>query len=291
MTTTASEIPGWPGFLAARATRSVLRAGPGLIAAVLLLGLVTVAALWPGLLARYDPDVIDLAASLDGPNAAHWFGTDQLGRDVFARVVHGARHSLLLGISATALGAVGGAMVGLAAGLGGRLLDGLLMRVADILLAFPELLLALVVISVMGPGPVNAAVAIGVAAIPTYARVVRSSALVVRRAPYLDAAVALGQSRAHILFRHVVPNTLGPLLVLATAGVGTATIAGSALSFLGLGTRPPVPEWGAMLSEGRNFVESAWWIVVFPGAAIAATVVSVTVVGRAARLRVEGRPR
>ncbi|ABD12125.1 ABC-type dipeptide/oligopeptide/nickel transport system, permease component [Frankia casuarinae] len=265
------------------------RPRPGLIAAGLLIVLLLVATAWPGLLSRHPADGTNLGEALRGPSWAHWFGTDQLGRDVFARVVTGARHSLLLGAGATALGAGIGATVGLAAALGGRFADGLLMRLVDLLLAFPELLLALLVITIVGPGSVNAAVAIGIAAVPSYARVVRSRALVVRHAGFVDAGVALGLPRPVIMLRHIVPNTLGPLLVLATVGIGTAIISGSALSFLGLGTKPPAPEWGAMLADGRGVIDTAWWVVVFPGAAIAATVVAVTVLGRHARLRVEGR--
>ena len=280
------EVLARSGSVLGRAGRA---ARPSLVAAGAVAVLLVVAGVWPELIARQEPDATDLVAALQPPSWSHWFGTDQLGRDVFARVVHGARYSLLLGLGATAVGVVGGTVVGLAAALGGRLADGLLMRLADVLLAFPEMLLALLVIAVVGPGQQGAAIAIGVAAVPGYARVVRAGAMVVRHAGYVEAAVVLGLRPWAVVARHVLPNALGPLLVLATVGVGTAVIAGSALSFLGLGARPPTPEWGAMLSDGRDYVESAWWIAVFPGAAITATVVSVTVLGRAARRRAEGR--
>ncbi|SBW22584.1 binding-protein-dependent transport systems inner membrane component [Candidatus Protofrankia californiensis] len=257
------------------------------LAAVTLL-LVVVAAAWPDSLAGSAPDVTDLHAALDGPSWSHPFGTDQLGRDVLARVVHGARASLLLGVGASALGFTAGSALGLAAALGGRLLDGMLMRITDVLLAFPELLLALLVIAVAGPGQVNALVAIAVASVPGYARVARARALLVRQAGFVEGCVSVGVPRQVIVLRHMVPNALGPLLVLATVGVGTAIISGSALSFLGLGSKPPTPEWGSMLAEGRTYLEIGWWVVLFPGAAIVATVTSVTVLGRYAWTRTAG---
>lgn len=258
----------------------VLLAGAGLL--VLL-----IAAAVPSVFAA-DSEA-DPVNALLGPSGAHWFGTDQLGRDVFARVVHGARYSIAIGLGATVLAVVVGSLLGLLSALGGRVVDQVLMRVVDIMLAFPELLLALVVVVIIGPGPVNALLAIGVAGVPSYARLVRSQALIVRRSGYVEAAVAMGLRRGTLVRRHVLPNTLGPVLVLATIGVGTAIIAGSALSFLGLGPKQPTPEWGSMLADGRDFLDSAWWVAVFPGAAITLTVVCVTVVGRYLQARFEGR--
>ncbi|MGC0417295.1 ABC transporter permease [Embleya sp. AB8] len=267
-----------------RATR--LRLRPGVVLAVLVVATAALAALWPQLLTDRSPDATAPAQALQPPDGEHLFGTDQLGRDVYARVVHGTWLSLEIGVGATAIGALGGTVLGLAAGLGGRVVDALLMRVTDVLTAFPELLLALLVITVTGPGTANVLVSIGVAAVPGYARLVRARALVVRRAEYIEAGVALGLSRPVLVLRHILPNTLGPLLVLASIGTGTAVVSGAALGYLGLGPRPPAAEWGVMLADGQDFVQTAWWTTVFPGLAIAAIVLAVTVLGR--RLRARG---
>ena len=257
---------------------TVLLAG----AVLLLILLVGVA---PGLFTSTSPDAINPVGALQGPSAAHWFGTDQLGRDLFTRVLYGARPSLLLGFGSTVIAVAGGAVLGLAAALGGRVADQLLMRFSDILLSLPAVLLALMVIAILGPGTVNIMIAIGVAFIPGYGRLVRAEALVVRRSGYVEAAVALGLRRRALVLRHVLPNALAPLLTLAAVGFGSALISASGLSFLGLGPQPPSPEWGAMLSDGRDFLQSAWWIGVFPGAAVTVTVIAVNVVGRYAQDR------
>ncbi|WP_432007555.1 ABC transporter permease [Streptomyces parvus] len=263
---------------------------PGLMLSVAVLAVAALACVAPGLLASASPTDADPVAALLPPGGEHWFGTDQLGRDVYARVVHGARHSLLLGVGATALGVLTGLLIGLPAALLGRFADQVAMRSMDVMLALPELLLALLVIAVVGPSSVNAALAIAVSSVPGYARLVRGQAQVVRRAEYIRSAIGLGLRRRTVVLRHVVPNTLGPLVVPATLGVGTAVIAGSALSFLGLGPKAPTPEWGAMLAQGRDALQSAWWIAVFPGAAITLSVVAVTVVGRQLHIGLEGRP-
>ncbi|MEZ7124928.1 ABC transporter permease [Nonomuraea sp. AD125B] len=263
------------------------RIGVWLAAAVL--AVLVLAALAPGLFTGQDPLAVDSAATLRAPSAAHLLGTDENGRDVLARIVHGTRASLLLGFGAIAVALVFGGLLGLAAGLGNRLVENVIMRLSDVGMAFPELLLALVVITVAGGGTANAVLAIGVANIPSYARLVRAQTLAIRRASYVEAAYALGLPARRVILRHVLPNAVKPVLILATIGVGTALVAGSALSFLGLGTPPPEPEWGSMLSTARNFISRAWWYGLFPGLAITLTVISVTVVGRALRLRSEGR--
>ncbi|MCF6471523.1 ABC transporter permease [Nonomuraea sp. MG754425] len=261
----------------------------GVYAAAAVLAVLVLAALAPELFTAQDPLAVDSGGTLRPPSAGHPLGTDENGRDVLARIVHGTRTSLLLGFGAVAVALVFGGLLGLAAGLGNRLVEGVVMRLSDVGMAFPELLLALVVITVAGGGTSNAVLAIGVAGIPNYARLVRAQTLAIRRSGYVEAAHALGLSAPRVILRHVLPNAVKPVLVLATVGVGTALVAGSALSFLGLGTPPPEPEWGSMLSTARNFISRAWWYGVFPGAAITLTVISVTVVGRALRLRSEGR--
>jgi len=258
-----------------------------IIAGVVLLLLIAAAVL-PGLFTSIDPLATDTRDASLPPGPGHPFGTDKLGRDVYARVVHGASISLSFGFAATVIAVVLGTIVGIASGLAPRWVDNVIQRALEILLALPELLIALVVVAILGAGTVNLVIAITIAAVPAYARIVRAGTLQVRQAAFVEAAVALGQRRAAIVARHVLPNVIGPLLVLATIGIGTAIIAGSGLSFLGLGPAAPSPEWGLMLSEGRGSLATAWWVAVFPGLAITATVISTTVVGRWLQGRFEG---
>lgn len=254
-----------------------------------VLALIVAAVAVPGVLASTDPLAADPLRALESPSAAHWFGTDHLGRDLLSRVVFGARHSLMIGFFATLSGVGVGVLLGLAAGLSPRWLDEALARSFDVLSTFPELLLALLVIAVTGPGTWNVIAAIGLAQIPNYARVTRAQTFVVRRAGYVEQAVTAGLSGARITVRHVLPNVLGPIPVLATIGLGQAVIAASGLSFLGVGPQPPAAEWGAMLSEARNYLRVAWWEALFPAVAIIATVVCLTVIGRRLQRRFEGR--
>lgn len=255
----------------------------------LVLAVLVAAVAVPGLLTGVDPLAADPLRALESPSSAHWFGTDHLGRDLLSRVVYGARHSLTIGVLGTLTAVCAGVLLGLAAGLSPRWLDEALARSFDVLSTFPELLLALLVIAVTGPGTGNVIVAIGLAGIPNYARVTRAQTFVVRRAGYVEQAVTFGLSRAALTARHVLPNVLGPIPVLATIGLGQAVIAASGLSFLGMGPQPPAAEWGAMLSEARNYLRVAWWEALFPAVAIIATVVCVTVVGRRLQRRFEGR--
>lgn len=228
----------------ARRLRFRLGTRPGTYVAAAVLLLLVLAALAPQLFTAQDPLAVDSARTLSPPSAGHLLGTDENGRDVFSRIVFGTRTSLLLGFGAIAIALVGGGLLGVAAGLGNRVVDNLIMRVSDIGLAFPELLLALVVITVAGGGTSNALLAIGVANIPGYARVVRAQTLSIRRSSYVEAAHALGLSASRVVLRHVLPNAVKPVLILATIGVGSALVAGSALSFLGLGTPRRNPSGG-----------------------------------------------
>lgn len=264
-----------------------IRYGP--LAAGGFLLLLLVAAIRPGLLAPGDPLAADPRSVLAPPSATHWFGTDHLGRDVWTRVVHGAGHSLTIGVAATAIAVTAGVLLGLLAGLAHRIADEGLSRAFDALSAFPMLLLALLFIAVVGPGTASLIVAIGVATLPHHARVVRAQTLLVRRAGYVEQAVTFGLSRTRLVVRHVLPNVLGPIPVLAVIGLGEAILAASGLSFLGMGPQPPAPEWGAMLSEGRNYLQVGWWISIPPGAAITLTVVALTVLGRHWQARFDGR--
>nr|BFE57886.1 ABC transporter permease [Dactylosporangium thailandense] len=256
------------------------------IVAALVVLAVAAAALWPQLFTGLDPNATDPLASFRPPGAGHPFGTDQLGRDLFARAVHGARHSLRIAAGATLVALVVAVPIGILAALGGRFADTVVTRVLDVLLSFPALLLALGVVTVAGRGELSLLLAIGLADMPGYARLLRSRLLVVREAGYVEAATGLGVGPWTSLRRHILPNAAGPLLVTATLGLGVAVIFASGLSFLGLGTQPPTPEWGAMLAEGRSTLAVAWWAGVFPGLLITVTAVAVTVLGRDLRRRV-----
>jgi len=262
---------------------------PGLALAGLFVLFLVVAALQPHWLASGDPLAANARDAFLAPGAAHWLGTDENGRDVWTRLIYGVRPSLLMGLAATAMGVTSGILIGLFAGLGHRIVDGFLMRVVDVLLAFPDLLLALVIITFWGEGTVNAIIAVGVASVPRYARMVRAQAHLVGKSQYVEAAVTLGLRRSTLVFRHILPNAIKPVLILATIGIGSKIVAGAALNFLGFGSPPPAPEWGAMLSAGRNFMSNAWWLVATPGLAITLTVLSITALGRHFLLRSEGK--
>ncbi|WP_369309433.1 ABC transporter permease [Providencia rettgeri] len=248
---------------------------PSIVLAVLLF-----AVFFPAWFTHYAPDEVDLTAILQPPSTEHWFGTDQLGRDVYTRVVYGTSLSLSIGLGATLIACLGGILLGNAAVLAPRFIRTPLVRLLDIMLAFPDLLLALLVIAVLGRGPENTLLAVGIAAIAGYARLVRSQVLLVKSSGYVEHAIALGASSGRIIFRHIVPNTLRPLLILATIGVGHAVLAASALSFLGLGVTPPTAEWGALLADGRNYLDSAPWISLMPASVIALSVITITLMGR-----------
>ncbi|WP_101784501.1 ABC transporter permease [Nonomuraea indica] len=261
----------------------------GLVAPAAFLVLVALAVVAPGLLTGVDPLAADPLNALAPPGGSHWFGADHLGRDVLSRVVHGARHSISIGVAATGLAVTGGVLLGLAAGLSPKWLDETLARAFDVLSTLPELLLALLVVAVTGPGTGNVILAIALAQIPNYARVIRAQTFVVRHSGYVEQARTFGRSGLAITAGHVLPNVLGPIPVLATIGLGTAVIASSGLSFLGMGPQPPAAEWGAMLSEARGYLRVAWWQALFPGIAITLTVVCLTVAGRRLQRRFEGR--
>ena len=242
---------------------------PGTSIPLLLVLLLVVAVFFPSLFTPYTPEQMDFSAILQPPDLRHWFGTDQLGRDVFTRVVYGTSLSLSIGVGATLIASAGGIVLGTLAGLAPRAVRQLLVRLLDIMLAFPDLLLALLAITVLGRGPENTLLAVGLAGIAGYARLVRAQVLQVRLSGYVQHAVALGEPPMVIILRHIVPNTLRPLLVLATA-----------LSFLGLGVTPPTAEWGALLSEGRNFLDSAPWVSLLPASVVALSVIAITLLGR-----------
>lgn len=254
---------------------------PTVLVAVVWLLLVVIAALVPGLLAPGDPLVGVPADKLQPPSPAHWFGTDQIGRDLYTRVVHGASLTLSAAAIAVGVGMLVGAVLGLVAGFAGGRIDDLIMRAADVLLAIPGLLLSLAIITALGFGTVNVAIAVGAASVASVARIMRSEVLRVRSAPFVEAAYASGNRWLRVLGRHVLPNAFGPVLVLSVLELGGAILAVSALSFLGYGAQPPLPEWGSLVSSGRDYLRYAWWITTFPGIVIALTVLAANRLSRA----------
>ena len=254
-----------------------------------VLTVIALAAVAPGLLATHDPLLTDVRATLQPPSAAHWFGTDQSGRDVYSRVVFGAGRSVGIGLLATGLAVIVGVVFGSLSAVAPRAVDAAAMRVVDVLLAFPEFLVALLVVAVLGPGPANIVVAVTIAAVPVYVRLARAQTRSLAAAEHVEAARIIGVPAVIVHVRHVLPGVLGAVSVLATIGIGTSILAAAGLSFLGLGPTEPTAEWGLMLSAGRNLLLQAPWVAVFPGLAITATVVSVSVVGRILRARTEER--
>ena len=270
---------------------SIQATPPSVLLAGLFLLVLAVAIAYPPLVTHFDPLTSDIAQTLQPPGAQHWFGTDRIGRDVFSRVIYGARYSLLVGLASMLVSLAIGLMIGMTAALGKRLTDESASRVFDVLSAFPPILLSLFVVTFLGQGIVNIAIAVGIASIPKFGRVLRSQTLVVRRADYVTHAVSYGLSRSRVFLRHVLPNVLVVVPVIATIDIGSAIIAVSGLSFLGLGPQPPTPEWGVMLAEGRDVLRVAWWPSVFPGLAITLTVIAFSVIGKFLQRKVEGRTR
>jgi len=236
-------------------------------------------ALFPSWIAPYSPTEMNTAAILQEPSAAHLFGTEYFGRDVFSLIVHGTRDSLLIGASSVIVGVLIGATLGSIAGYVGGKLDTVIMRVMDVLLTVPGILLALTIAAALGPGLRNIVLAIAISSVPGYARVMRGQIMAIRGRGYVFASRAIGAKPSFILIKHVLPNSAAPLLVMATLGLGSSILAGAGLSFLGLGVLKEIPDWGALLSQGRGYLTVAWWICTFPGLAITLFVLSINLIG------------
>ena len=236
-------------------------------------------AIFAPLLAPDGYDLQDLDKAFLQPSLQHPFGTDNLGRDILSRVMYGSRISLQLGVISVAIAFVVGGAIGAIAGYYGGVADNIIMRVMDIIQSIPNILLAIVIATMLGPGMTNAMIAVGIAAIPGYARIIRGSILSVREMEYIEAARAITAGDGRIILKHIIPNVLSPMLVQATMGIAGAILTAAALSFIGLGAQPPQPEWGAMISAGRNYIRNYWWLVTFPGLAIMLTVVSFNLLG------------
>jgi peptide/nickel transport system permease protein len=258
--------------------RVLLRSPGAKIGALILLVLIIVAIFAPAI-APYGPSEMGVGGNLQPPSADHWFGTDEFGRDLFSRIVHGSRLTLMIGFIAVGISMTAGTLIGLVAGYAGGWLEAILMRAMDVLFSFTETLIALAAVAVLGPSLTNAMIAVGISSIPFYARVTYGAVLVEKNKEYFKAAKAVGAKHFRLLFRHILPNILSPIIVVATVGVSVAILSASALSFLGLGAQPPSPEWGAILAAGRDFFRRAPWITTFPGLSIALVVLGFNLLG------------
>lgn len=245
---------------------------------VIILLMIVLALLAP-ILIPYKVDAVNLKYKLKMPSADHWFGTDELGRDIFSRLLFGARYSLQIGILGVVISATGGILLGSIAGYFGGATDNLIMRVMDVLQAIPGIVLAIAISATLGPGLTNCIIALSISAIPNFARMTRASILNVRKMEYLEAATSINCSNTRIIIKHVLPNAFSPLIVQSTMGIASTIMGAAMLSFIGLGVQPPTPEWGAMLSAGRNYLRDYPHLCIFPGVTIMIAVLSLNMLG------------
>ena len=271
----------------ARKKRRRWRWPVGLWLAGLVVAAMLACAVWPSALAPFDPTDMDGLAVLQPPGWPHLLGTDNFGRDIFSLIITGSRQSMLLGCCAVMLGGVVGGAIGLVAGYGGRAVDGVLMRMLDIWMSIPDMLLAIVIAAGLGASFTNVVLAVGLTTVPRYARVMRAQVIAIKERNFVEAAQAMGASPLRVLLRHVAPHTLPAMLVITTLGVASAILTGAGLSFIGLGVIEDKPDWGFLLSQGRAYLTVAWWFATFPGFAITALVLSINVLGNALRRRLD----
>jgi peptide/nickel transport system permease protein len=248
-----------------------------------VLTLVFLAGIFAPAVSPYDPTQVDVKNIRSAPTAEHWFGTDELGRDILSRVIFGTRVTLMVMVISVSLALVGGTLLGLIAGYAGGKVEAVLMMIMDALLSFPMLILALAIIAILGPGIQNAMMAIAIVNVPNFARIVRGQVLAIKQSEYIDASRSIGSNGAQVLFKEILPNTLDAIIIYASLRSSQAIITESSLSFLGLGVQPPTPSWGWMVAVGMKFWNVAWWMSFFPGLAIFITVLSVNLMGDALR--------
>ncbi len=250
-----------------------------LIIGGILFAVMFLMAIWPSLFTSYDPYELDLMNCLQPPSRAHWFGTDNYGRDVFARVVYGARVDLTIGFVAMIVPFIIGSFIGLVAGYHGKWVDAIIMRIQDIMTAFPFTILVIAIVTILGSNISNLYIAIWLVGWRDYTKLVRSETLIEKNSEYVQAARSLGYSNLRIMFRHILPNTINSAVVYAVSDIMVCMLVGASLSFLGLGVQPPTPEWGAIISEGRPYILQAWWMCALPGLALAVTGTSLSLLG------------
>ncbi len=273
------------GFL-----RALLASPTGMIG-IFIVGFLCLVALAAPLLAPFDPLRMAAGPRLQSPSWDHWMGTDDFGRDVLSRIIYGAQLTLQIGAIAVGISLTSGLFLGLVAGYASGWVEKVLMRLVDVLFSFTEIVIALACLAIFGVGLTNAMIAIGIASIPFYARVTHSVVLVEKNKPYFEAAVAAGAGHVRLIFKHLLPNVVPTLIVVGTLGVSTAVLAAAGLSFLGLGAQPPQPEWGFMLSSSRDLISRAPWMMIFPGLAIAVTVLGFNLLGDGVREALDPRQR
>ncbi|MCM2995986.1 ABC transporter permease [Paenibacillus cellulositrophicus] len=250
-----------------------------LVAAGLIILFVAACAIVPQWIAPYAPTEMRTDSIMQAPSGAHLFGTDYFGRDIFSVVVYGSRDSLFIGFASVLVGGLLGGTIGALSGYAGGWIDTAIMRLNDVLMTIPGILLALAIAGALGPSLFNIVLAVAVSSVPGYARVMRAQVLSIKSRTFVKASVSIGASPLRVFWKHVLPNSLSPLLVMAAIGIGTSILTGSGLSFLGLGVLREVPDWGTLLSQGRGYLTAAWWICTFPGLAITAFVLSVNIIG------------
>jgi peptide/nickel transport system permease protein len=270
--------------------REFARSKGAVIGAVVLL-LLFLMAIFAHLIEPYDPLGVDTPIALSGPSLSHPMGTDEYGRDIFSRVIDGSRISLVIGLFAVLISVTLGTALGLIAGYSGNFADSVIMRAIDMLLAFPGILLALAIVAALGASITNVVIAVGIGTMPVYARVTRGSVLSTKEETYVEAGRVVGCSPFRLMLRHILPNIFAPVLVLATIGVAYSILNGAALSYLGVGAQPPRAEWGLMISNGRNYLNDAWWITTFPGIALAVTILMINLAGDGLRDALDPRAR
>jgi peptide/nickel transport system permease protein len=263
--------------------KKALAAHPGAIFGIVIIAVQILLAVFAPWITPHDPNHTYADAVLTGPSAHFWFGTDELGRDVLSRVIYGAQVSLQISAICVSIAAVVGSLLGLLAGFYRGAADSIIMRAMDVVLAFPDILLAIAVVAILGPGLNNTMVAIGVALTPVYARTVRAASLQVSESEYVRAATVIGVPRWRILVRHVLRNVRTPIIVISTVNVGTTILIAAGLSYVGIGAQPPLAEWGSMLSTAHAYLPNDWWTAVFPGLAITASILAFNLLGDALR--------
>lgn len=251
------------------------------VAGLIILSLICFLAVFADVFFDYETMVIQQSAALrlKPPSPQHWLGTDEVGRDILARIVHGARVSLPVAFATIVIASVAGGILGAVAGYGSKMADNLIMRFMDIFLAIPSILMSIALVSALGPSMGNLLLAISISNIPPFARIVRSSVLTIRNEEYIEAARAIGAHDWRIIFRHIIPNCMAPIIVQVTLCIAGSILSIASLSFIGLGIQPPTPEWGSMLSGGRQYIRYAWWVCAFPGIAIMLTILSLNLLG------------
>jgi len=272
-----------PGDLTARRLWHAIFSSSGAICGAVIVAILVLSAVLAPVIAPTDPTAQQLTDRMHGPSAAHWFGTDAFGRDILSRVIYGGRISLLVGFGSVLVALIIGVTLGITAGYFGGWYSAIVMRVMDAFYAFPAVLLAIGILGALGPGLQNVIIAVGVTSVPVFARISRGAVLQVRELEYISAAKSLALGRLVILWRHVLPNSMSPVIVVGTLQIASAILAASSLSFLGLGVQPPTAEWGSMLADGRNYITTAPWLSIFPGLAIMLAVMGFNLLGDALR--------